>query len=97
MQIVEITDIGPNWVMLNTTDAVRVQFQNTGTATLEITRGTVATPADDAPAYLVAPTKGQQPVSIDDALIAPDGGRVWVRVWGRAALIGAMTFGWTEA
>lgn len=96
MQLVTIDDIGPDWLLMNTGDAVRVQFQNTGGPALEVTRGTTDVPAVDAPAFPVASTKGSPPLPLDDVLIAPAGGRVWVRTWGQADLRGSMTFGWTE-
>lgn len=83
--------VGADWTLLNSTDAVQVQFQAQGAGQVKITRGGATAPADDAPGFDCDPKFGRDPAAIDDVMLAPAGARFWARSLNGAVIVIAWT------
>ncbi|MFT6772305.1 MAG: hypothetical protein ACJA1L_000009 [Paracoccaceae bacterium] len=70
---------GNVWTPLNSSDAATIQFQNTGSASADISRSDGTAPADAAAFYRCHVDDGTPPAAIDDVIMAPVGGIVWAR------------------
>lgn len=70
--------VGPDWTLLNSSDAVTVIFQNKGLGAIEVARGTATAPVGDVPSYTFAHNLGDRG-AIGDVVPGGTGGRLWAR------------------
>lgn len=73
-----LVQIGPDWTLVNSTDAATIQFQNRGAGSVEVSRGTTSAPVGNVPAYEFAAGYGLSG-DIDTLFPGGTGARLWAR------------------